>query len=337
VAIAVRRRAPGLRSGVWLAVLPPLVCGLAVAQAVWEILLRYDLPYHLAPADLAHPGFLAATFAPLHVADLANLLMFFSPVLPIATGVVLSAGVRRPSTSDGLLAGVLALAFVPVLLLIHPRQGIFRDLEVFAPAGVAFALVAAFVIGRWLSANGRRAALAPALIAAVVMPSIQALTLFHDPAAGFARTRAFATEAPARPASELAQVWDFMAYRAFRMRDWEQAVDASARAARYAPHTRALMMWAIARTYVGDHRGAESLYVSLTERTPDDPLAWVGLGGAALRMGDSVQTARALARLNAYPADGPDARAIRRHLRIFPEVWPSTREVAGGEGGGTRR
>jgi len=94
---------------------------------------------------------------------------------------------------------------------------------------------------------------------------------------------------------------------------------------------------AIARTYTGDHRGAESLYVSLTERTADDPLVWVGLGGAALRAGDSVQTARALARLNAYAPDGREARAIRKHLRIFPEVWPSTREVVGGEAGGTRR
>lgn len=339
VAIAFRRRAPDQPPGRsrWLALLPPLVCGLPVAPIVWEIVLRYDLPYHVAPADLASPGILGAAFAPLHLADLANLLLFFSPVLPIAAGVVLSTGVRRPFTSDGLLAALLALVFVPVLLLVHPRQGIFRDLEVFAPAGVAIALLGARAIGRCLPANRLHPVIVPALLAAVAMPAFQVLMLFHDPAAGFARTRSFATEAPTRPDRELGQVWDFLAYRAFRLGDWDRAVEASAQSVRYAPHPRALLMYAIARTYVGDHLGAESLYVALAERTPDDPLVWVGLGGAAQRVGDRVQTARALGRLNAYAPDGREARAIRRHLQIFPEVWPTARPDPGGEADGTRR
>jgi len=301
------------------------------------IVLRYDLPHHLAPADLAGGGIFGAALAPLHLADLVNLLVFYSPLIPIAVGVALAAGPRVPRTSDGLLAGLLALSFVPVLIFVHPRQGIFRDLEVFAPAGVACVLLAGRVLGRAIAARRLPSAIAPALIATVAMHALQCLTLFHDPTAGFARTRSFATEPPARPAGELGQVWDFMAYRAFRLGDWERAVEASAHSVLYAPHPRALTMFAIARTYTGDHRGAESLYVVLADRTPDDPLVWVGLGGAALRVGDSVQSARALARLDTYARDSREARLIRRHLRYFPEVWPAGTEVVGGGGGPRRR
>ena len=117
-----------------------------------------------------------------------------------------------------------------------------------------------------------------------------------------------------------------MAYRAFRLGDWDSAVEACAHSARYAPHPRALIMWAIARTYTGDHRGAESLYVALAEKTPGDPLVWVGLGGAALYVGDNVEAQRALAKLKTYSPQSREARMIRRHLMFFPMVWPSKGE-----------
>jgi hypothetical protein len=339
VALAFRRRARGepVGRGAWLALALPPAAALAVAPAVREIVARYDLPNHLAPADLAAGGIVGAAFAPLHLADLANLLVFFSPLLPVAAGVALATGPRAPRTVEARLALLLALTFVPVLLFVHPRQGIFRDLEVFAPAGVAFVLLAGLVLGRAIATRRLADAVAPALVATAAMHALQCLTLFNDPAAGFERTRAFAMEAPARPARELAQVWDFMAYRAFKLGDWPRAVEACTQSVRYGPHPRALAMLAIARTYTGDHRGAESLYVALSERTPDDPLVWVGLGGSALRVGDSVQVARARARLDAYPVNGREARLIRRHLSVFPEVWPGVGSGRGGAEDGTRR
>ena len=45
---------------------------------------------------------------------------------------------------------MLALSFAPLLLFIHPIQGVFRDLEMFAPAGLALAMLAAYVLGRSL-------------------------------------------------------------------------------------------------------------------------------------------------------------------------------------------
>ena len=336
--LLVRRGSPGPRGrNLMIAGLIP-VAGIAMAgPMIIGIVRHFDLPRHIAPHEVVRRGLLAAALAPLHLLDLTNLVLFFTPAVITALVVFVCMGPRTARRAETWLIGLLALSFVPVLLFIHPIQGIFRDVEVFAPAGVAFALAAAYVTAAALQGGRLPAWLGPALLASVLVPSLHSLALFNDAESGLRRGRSFATEAPTRDEGELAQIWDVIAYRAFRMRDWEQAVEASAHAARYAPHPRALMMWAIARTYTGDHRGAESLYVSLTERTADDPLVWVGLGGAALRAGDSVQTARALARLDAYAPDGREARAIRRHLQIFPEVWPSTREVVGGEAGGTRR
>ncbi len=173
----------------------------------------------------------------------------------------------------------------------------------------------------------------PALLLAVAVPSLQWLLHFHDPARGLQRVRAFALERPERTGDERARLWDAMAYRAFRLRQWDWAVETSARSVRYAPHPRSIIMLAIARTYTGDHRGAESLYVALAGRTPDDPLVWVGLGGAALRVGDRLQISRALARLDSYGERSREARLIRRHLRYFPEVWPTEADAQGGRGG----
>src|SRR5262249_33574081 len=150
------------------------------------------------------------------------------------------------------------------------------------------------------------------------------LLLFHEPGSGLLRARRFALEPPRRDDRELAQLWDAIAYRSFRLEEWDWAAEAAEQSVHYAPHPRAWMMLAIARTYTGDIRGAESLYVALADRTPDDPLVWVGLAGSSLRVGDSTQAARALARISSYPPEGREAHLIRRHLRVFPEVWPES-------------
>ena len=55
-------------------------------------------------------------------------------------------------------------------------------------------------------------------------------------------------------------------------------------------------MWAISETMVGDHRSAERIYLQLLRRSPDNPLGWLGLAGAAMRLDDRTQLARAMAR-----------------------------------------
>src|SRR5439155_25548840 len=135
------------------------------------------------------------------------------------------------------------------------------------------------------------------------------------------RVRAWALEQPQRANDERARLWDGMAYRAFRLGQWDEAVEASEHSAKLAPHEGALMKLAIARTYAHDYVGAESVYVRLAERFPSDPLVWLGLGGVALRLGDSLRYERAVSNLQRYGPGSQEARAIRRHLQIFPAVW----------------
>jgi len=325
VAARARRGAAG-RSRIQLAIAAalPVLALLGVAPLLWRIFVDFDLPRHLRPSGERVGGLLGLALSPLHLVDLANLLLFYTPALVTAGALLVTPGPREHGGPERRLPAVLALSFVPLLLFVHPLQGIFRDLEVFAPAGVACAALAGLVAGDALQRRRLPGWLAPALLASVVVPALHWLLHFHDPGSGYARARALALEAPARSEVERARLWDVLAYRAFRERQWDRAVEASEQAVRYAPHPRALTMLAIARTYTGDYRGAESLYVELTRRTPEDPLAWLGLGGVSLRLGDSLQATRALARLEAYPPESREARLVRRHLRAFPEVWPAT-------------
>lgn len=338
--LALRRREEipqPARRRLLIAAVVPLACAALAAPIVLGIVRRHDLPHHLAPPVVMQGGPLAAALAPQHLLDLGNLLLLYTPALATAMAVLIATRPRTRPAVDTMLAVLLAGSFVPLLLFIHPMQGIFRDIDVFASAGAAVALLSARVVGTALQRRRLPSWLAPALLASVLVPACQWLIHFHNPSYGLRRVRAYAAEAPARDERDLARLWDVIAYRAFRLREWDWALEASSKSVRYAPHPRAVIMLALARTYNGDHHGAESLYVALAERTPDDPLVWLGLGGAALRVGDSVQSARALARLNAYAPEGREARLIRRHLRFFPEVWPAKAAVAGGGAGGTRR
>ena len=331
-----RAREPGTRRAWALAAALPALAACVSLPRIATILRGFDLPRHLAPPEVQAHGPLAAAFAALHLADLANLVLFYTPAI-VPAAAALAAGGWRGAGVPGWLPVVAAAPFVPLMLFVHPTQGVVRDLDVFAPAGAAIAVVCAHRLGTALGGRRLPAWLAPALVAAVAMPALQWLLHFHDPGRGAARARALALEAPVRPEDQRARLWDALAYRAFRERRWDLAVEASGYSARLGPHPRALTMWAIARTYSGDHRGAESLYVVLAARTPDDPLVWLGLGGAALRVGDSTQFARALARLQTYDPGGREARLIRRQLRVFPEVWPEAPADIAREPDPTRR
>jgi hypothetical protein len=323
-AAAPRERRSGLA---WAAALP-LVTALAMGPTIWRIVTEFDLAQHVATAEVRSTGWLAALFAPLRLLDLANVMLLLVPLLPL--GLLLSfLGTRDEwRATDRRLVLALALSTLPVLVFVRPMQGIFRDLDVYVMPGIAFAILTAHVIGTALE-NGRLSrALAPAILAIALVPAVQLVLHFHDPRQGLKRVRAFATETPTRPPDELARLWDVVGYRAFRLGEWPTALEASEQSVRYAPHPRAWLMLAIARTYAGDHRGAQAIYVDLARRTPEDPLVWAGLYGASVRLDDRAQTARAFARLRSYAPEGPEIRIIRRHLRHLPEVWPR-RDAAG--------
>jgi len=107
-----------------------------------------------------------------------------------------------------------------------------------------------------------------------------------------------------------------------RLARWADAADAAQQAAKYAPHRRILLMWAISATLEEDYATAARVYRRMLTIDAQDPLAWLGLAGAAKRLGDETEFQRALEKLRSYPPDGPEMRMIRRHLQYYPQVWP---------------
>jgi hypothetical protein len=281
-------------------------------------------------------GLLASMLSGRHLLDLANLLPALSP-LGIAVPILLFAKRQNADDPAGAILGTLVLSFVPALLLIEPQQGIFRDWDVFAPAGLAISLLAADWIAARVPATVGRSWLAIAASTLAIASSLQWLVLNHDAPRGLARVRAFLMEPPGPEAVDRPLVWDFLTQRSMRLGHWRQAIDAAAHAAADAPHRRILLMWALSATMAEDWPLADTVYTRLLAREPEDPLGWLGLAGIARRTGDRTTLSRAMAKLRSYPPNGEEMSLIRRHLLYYPQVWPPPDSVEGWSPGAPAR
>jgi hypothetical protein len=313
------------RPGTWVALLAPALAGAVTLPRILSIATSYDWSHHLLTADVrTHGGVLAAAFAPRHLLDLLNLMMALAPLAVLAPWLLMTRGRDRLESARAWVLFPLALSYLAALLFVHPQQGIFRDWDVFAPAAVAFSLLTAWLMVETLrAAPERRWLIAPAL-ALVMVSSLQWLVVNRQPERGLARVRAYLTEPPGPIVADRPLIWDFVAARAIHVGLWDQAAEAAERAAEDAPHRRILLMRQIAETMRGNDRAAEEVSLQLLRLDADDPLGWLGLAGAAKRLGDSVQFARASTKLRSYSADGEEMRVIRRHLMYYPQIWPDS-------------
>lgn len=327
LAVVVRAMWPGraerpARGQSLAAALPPVLALLLVAPRLARIVLEFDLPRHLAPEAMRHAGALASILAPLRLLNLANTVLVQAPALPVALALLLFVRPRQETAGAWFAASALALASLPVFAFVHPIQGVFRDLEVFAPAGISLTCFAALAVGLSIQRGLVAAWLVPAVLASALLPSAQWLVHFHDADRGLQRARRFATEPPSRDASEVGQLWDLLAYRAFRQQDWPLAVEATRASAASAPSKRVHLMWGMARTHTGDYVGAESIYVALVERYPEDPVVWLALGGVALRLNDEPRARVAVERLRSYGPGSSERRQVQQAVKAFPILWP---------------
>jgi len=297
----------------WLLALCPLLAIALFAPKIIDIARHFDVPRHIAT------GSRTATWRAL---DLANLLVLLVPAaLPILAGAVTGMPRILRSREAGVLVALVA-PWIAIATIVMPQQGIFRDLDVFAPGGVALAMLAAWSVIRMhdgSKASNTWVLTAPALTAAA---TLALLMCFHLPARGLARIEAYATEAPSRSEPARAIVWDFLALRAFALQDWPLAARATAAEQQLAPHPRVLVMLGIARTYLQDFGGAEAAYRELTSRDPDQALGWVGLAGVAIRSGQHPTADSARARLQPFDPQGRTAAEVRRAIVQYPAFWP---------------
>jgi tetratricopeptide (TPR) repeat protein len=289
------------RPSVWVALAVPVATLLVMGPRIAHVLDTFDRVHHFAtPGVRAAGGLARSALAGWRALDLANAALLFAPLAVALPPLALVIGRHAPRRAATLFLATLALSFLAAALAIHPQQGLFRDWDVLAPAGVALALVTAACAGLVLSALPRPGPLALALALASAMPATQWLLHAHDLDRGLARVHSFVVEAPLRSADERGRMLDYLGDRCAQLERWDDAANFLAEAASLAPSPRVMLAWAIAEAQRGNLEGARAAYRRLTERAPADAGGWAGLATMASQLGDreeGLRAARALERL----------------------------------------
>jgi tetratricopeptide (TPR) repeat protein len=270
--------------------LPALTLALTLPRIRAAIASTDRFHFARSGADPAH--LLGAAFAPLHLADLGNLLLLLAPLAPaVLLAVPLASALRRRPECAVLLA--LLAPFVGLLLFVHPRQGQFRDWDVFTAAGVAVSLVAAWLAGETLRGSPRHAWLAVALVCGALAPALQWLMHNHDTLRGMSRVEAYLAGPPLRGTEERALLHNFLALRHEAFDQLDAAAESYARAAALAPSPRILMEWSMAESNRGNYAGAQRILQGLVAKSPDMIMAWSGLAFVSWKLGDTAECRRA--------------------------------------------
>jgi tetratricopeptide (TPR) repeat protein len=324
------RRAQGAQRA-WRVVAALLPAGVlaVLAPRLLATLTGVDVAVHLAPAATRSRGLLASAFAPARLADVGNLALQLAPLAMLLPAFAL----LRPAawrSRETVVLGALAIPFAVGAFAVHPAQGMFRDWDDFAAPAMAVSMLATWLACEALAAAPRLAWVGVGLAAAIAIPAVQSLRLHSDLARGLARVEAFAAGPPAREAHERGQAWDFLGVRYAQLERWDDAARALARAAADTPSPRVMLQWAMAEEARGHLETAREAYRGSLEREPGDPMAWTGLAGVALRLGDTTEVARASAALERLAPGTPAAREVRAAL---DRMRFAGSEAPAGEGG----
>jgi hypothetical protein len=292
----------------------PLVALAFMLPRILHTLRTEDVAVHFASADVRlHGGLLGSMFMGTRPLDFLNLLVLLSPAA-LALPVVALVLRRLPGRREATVLVALALPFAASMLLIHPASGLARDWDDFAAAGVAFSLVAAWLVGATLTAAPRHAWVGAAVAFAVALPAVQWLVHHTDLERGLRRVEAFVTEPPRRSDSERATTWDYLGVRNFSLEHWGASATAFARAAETGPSPRILVEWAMAETQRGDLATAQRVYRRVLDGDSTSIVAWRGLAAVSSRMGEFDVSRRAANRLLTLDPTSEEARAILDYL-----------------------
>ncbi|HUK61748.1 MAG TPA: hypothetical protein VLV15_00400, partial [Dongiaceae bacterium] len=145
-----RERSAGWRRAKRLApLLLPLVVVLVASRRLVSLVFFYDLPHHLKPGgsvtgQTAEGGWLGL----LHLIDIPNAVLLLAPAFALMLPVLARTGPPAWRDREEQFRLSLVIPALVVLALVFPQQGIFRDLDVFAPwttvlGGIAVGALAA--------------------------------------------------------------------------------------------------------------------------------------------------------------------------------------------------
>lgn len=276
-------------------------------------------PVHFASAEVAaRGGLLASALDPLRLADTLNVLALLAPLAATIPLALAGFGRDLPRGREALFLALLAAPFVLAIPLVHALGGLHRDVDDFAAAGVAVAL-----LGSWLAAEALRGApawrwVALPLVLAALAPTLQWLAHQTDVERGLARVEAFVAGPPQRTAAERARSLDFLGGRWNQLGRDEASAEAYRRGAEIAPSPRMLHQWAIAEEVRGNFPAAVAAYRLTVERDSSSLAAWQGWARAAgLARDRAALRVALLGILRRNPADA-EARRILAALEPVP-------------------
>ena len=315
------------RGGAWrsprvlIAIAIPLVTIAILLSRVVHLVRDFDLPLHLQTQAVEEQGgLLRVALSELKLLNVANAILLLSPLALAALGLpfMLGRGVSDRGTAMFLFA--LVILRLPGILLVQVRQGLFRDWDVFASAGVGISLCAAWVIAEALRRGPERKWLSVPILAAVVTTTLALLFVSSFPEAGMRRVRAFLDEPPRRPEEYRIATLDFIGLRSMRLHRWAEAAQAYREVAAAAPSPRALEFWGVNAAIAGGYRDSEQAFQLLSARDSSNAMGWVGLWMSATLAGDTTEAGRARSRVMAYVPNGPEDRAVQERIRRSPEL-----------------
>lgn len=278
----------GLRRADAIAGLVIPVAALAVfLPRIIAAVMRFE-GVHFMPAEVqTGGGIFRAALAGTRPADLLNLVVVLSPLAIAIPFAIWAYGRDLPRGRELVVLAAIALPLVLVAPFIHPAQGLFRDWDDFASAGVALSMIAAWLVGEALRDARRDAWLGVAVTLGVAIPAIQWLAIHAETERGQARVAAFVLEPPQRTDAERGKTWDYLGIVSYRAERWEDAAEAFAKAAETAPSPRILLEWAMSETNRGNLRKAQEVYRRHLKDQPQSFFGWLGLGAVSIRLSDS--------------------------------------------------
>lgn len=325
---ALARGAGNRRTIGWAAaalVLPAATLAL-LAGKLWHTLGSYDLPHNFLPE---HGGGVGPLFAPTRLLDLASALLMLAP-LALAIPLLWpgrSALAREPegrARNEWTFLLVLAGPLVLVALLARPPQGLIRDWDGLAAAGLALSLMAAWQIARVLRAPSRAWLAAPVSLVAAAF-TLSWLLHYHDPPQAIRRVRALLLEPPPRPPAERSRAWEFLAWHESRNERWDAAAEAFDSASALGTTPRMLSQWAMAETMRKNYAQARTLYQRAVAIDSNSTVGWTGVAVAAIWFEDWDDGERAARQLQRLAPHDPKTREILAFLAQVRRAPPPGR------------
>jgi tetratricopeptide (TPR) repeat protein len=289
---------------------------IALAAAVFVPMIvrtatSFDMAQHFDSEDVRRQGgLLAAAVRPARLIDLLDLVFLFTPLGVLSLVFLPKAGAREIR-----VALVLALSWGALAFVLFPAQGAFRDWDVFAPAGVALAILAGALAAR---AAGEWLAAVPVVCLA---GALLVLGSAHDREGTWRRAEAFMAGPPERTPVERAKTWEYLGSSWFQAGRYADAARAFGREAETSRSQRVYLQWAIAANHAQDDALTRRVLEELVTFAPGTALAWQQLGALAWQQGDyatAARAARALAKL------APDNSVLQRNaqdIERFYEAW----------------